>query len=108
MTGYMYILLCSDGTYYVGSTKNLNRRLHQHMSGKGAKHTQKRLPVILVYFEIYEHVHLAYPREKQIQNWSHRKKTALIGMDYDTLHKLAECRNDSHYRNHWKEGDNLG
>jgi putative endonuclease len=78
------------------------------MSGNGAKHTQKRLPVKLVYVEYYEHVHLAFRREKQIQNWSHKKKTALISMDYVKLHLLAECRNDSHYKNHMKEGDNLG
>jgi putative endonuclease len=108
MLGYLYIILCTDGSYYVGSTKNLNRRIHQHMSGNGAKHTQKRLPVKLVYVEYYEHVHLAFRREKQIQNWSHKKKTALISMDYVKLHLLAECRNDSHYKNHMKEGDNLG
>ena len=108
MPGYMYILHCSDDTYYVGSTKNLNRRIHQHMSGNGAKHTRKRLPVKLVYVEYYEHVYLAFRREKQIQNWSHKKKTALINMDCEKLHLLAECRNDSHYKNHGKEGDNIG
>lgn len=100
MPGYMYILRCSDGTYYVGSTKNLTRRLNEHMSGiGGAKYTQKRLPVKLMYFEYYEHVYLAYRRERQIHNWSHKKKTALIEMEYDMLHYLAECKNESHYRN---------
>ena len=108
MRGYMYILHCSDDTYYVGSTKNLKRRLKQHMTGNGANHTKKRLPVTLVYVEIYKNVYLAYRRERQIHNWSHKKKTALINMDYEKLHQLAECRNDSHYKNHGKEGDNLG
>jgi len=60
------------------------------MSGNGAKHTRKRLPVKLVYVEYYEHVYLAFRREKQIQNWSHKKKTALINMDCEKLHLLAE------------------
>ena len=72
MPGYMYILRCSDHTYYVGSTKNLMRRLHQHMSGIGANHTKKRLPVTLVYVEVFENVYLAYKRERQIHNWGHK------------------------------------
>lgn len=51
------------------------------MSGiGGAKYTQKRLPVKLEYVGEYENVYLAYRRERQIHNWSHKKKTALIEM----------------------------
>ena len=99
MLGYMYILRCSDHTYYVGSTKNLMRRLHQHMSGIGANHTKKRLPVTLVYVEVFENVYLAYKRERQIHNWGHNKKKALIEGNYELLHSLAECKNDSHWKN---------
>ncbi len=45
MKGYMYILLCADGSYYTGSTTDLERRLEQHQNGEGANHTKKRLPV---------------------------------------------------------------
>ncbi|MBH1959547.1 MAG: GIY-YIG nuclease family protein [Flavobacteriia bacterium] len=48
MKGYLYILLCSDGSYYTGSTNNLELRLSQHQAGEGANHTKKRLPVKLV------------------------------------------------------------
>jgi putative endonuclease len=48
MKGYMYILECADGSYYIGSTTNLELRLQQHQSGEGANHTRKRLPVRLV------------------------------------------------------------
>ena len=51
MTGYTYILLCSDGSYYTGSTNDLDRRIAEHMKGEGANYTRKRLPVKLVYFE---------------------------------------------------------
>ena len=45
MKGYMYILECSDGSYYTGSTNDLERRLEQHQNGEGANHTKKHLPV---------------------------------------------------------------
>jgi putative endonuclease len=60
MKNYTYILKCSDGSYYTGSTKNLSRRLYQHQSGEGANHTKQRLPVTLVYFEKYERIDEAF------------------------------------------------
>ena len=49
--GYMYILECSEGSYYTGSTKDLIRRLEQNQSGEGANYTSKQLPVKLIYYE---------------------------------------------------------
>jgi len=74
--GYMYILECSDGSYYTGSTTNLELRLQQHQSGEGANHTKKRLPVTLVYYEKYSRIDEAFYREKQVQGWSRKKKEA--------------------------------
>ncbi len=93
---YMYILECADGSYYTGSTKNLERRLWQHQQGEGANHTAKRLPVKLVFCEYYERVVNAFEREKQVQGWSRKKKQALILGDTNLLHKLAECQNETH------------
>jgi putative endonuclease len=87
---WMYILRCADGSYYVGSTKNLERRMEQHQSGKGAKYTSRRLPVELVYAEEYERVSDAYYREKQVQNWSRAKREALINGNYEALPALAK------------------
>ena len=95
----MYILECADGSFYTGSTKDLPRRLWQHQNGLGANHTQKRLPVKLVYAEHYDHVADAFYREKQVQGWSRKKKIALMESNWDRLHILAECQNDSHYKN---------
>ena len=95
MKGYMYILECSDGSYYTGSTKNLKRRLSQHQAGKGANHTKKRLPVKLVYFEEYPRIDKAFYREKQVQGWSRKKKEALINGMPEKLHELAKCMNES-------------
>jgi len=76
--GYTYILECSDGSYYTGSTKNLERRLWEHQNSRGANYTKKRLPVKLVYFEEYSRIDEAFYREKQVQGWSRKKKRALI------------------------------
>jgi len=95
----MYILECADGSYYTGSTKDLEIRFVQHQAGEGANHTKKRLPVKLVYFEEYPRIDEAFYREKQVQGWSRKKKEALINKIPDKLHKLAECINNSHHRN---------
>ncbi len=76
--GYMYILECSDASYYTGSTIDLELRLQQHQSGEGANHTKKRLPVKLVYYEVYDRIDEAFYREKQVQGWSRKKKETLI------------------------------
>ena len=102
---HMYILECADGSYYTGSTKDLERRLWQHQNGLGARHTAKRLPVKLVYCEFYDRVSDAFYREKQVQGWSRKKKQALMGGDTNELHWLAECRNETHYR---RVGDGFG
>lgn len=88
--GYMYILKCRDGTYYTGSTKDLELRLQQHQNGIGANYTARRLPVELVYFEEYLRIDEAFYREKQLQGWSRRKKEALIEGKTDLLPVLAK------------------
>jgi len=91
----MYILKCSDNSYYTGSTKDLEKRLWQHQNGEGANHTKKRLPVELVYAEAYDRIDEAFAREKQIQGWGRKKKEALIGGNFDGLEVLSICQNES-------------
>ncbi|WP_217352495.1 GIY-YIG nuclease family protein [Candidatus Viridilinea mediisalina] len=74
----MYMLECADGSYYTGSTRDLENRLWQHEQGLGARYTAKRLPVKLVYCEYFDRVDDAFFREKQVQGWSRRKKRVLI------------------------------
>ncbi len=95
----MYILLCADGSYYTGSTIDLERRLLQHQDGEGANFTRKHLPVKLVYYEEFDNIAEAFRREKQVQGWSRKKKEALINGELNKLHQLAECKNKSHYKN---------
>jgi putative endonuclease len=85
----MYILECIDGSYYIGSTKNLKRRLKQHQNGEGANHTKKRLPVKLVYFEEFSRIDTAFYREKQVQGWNRKKKEALIYGKFGMLPGLS-------------------
>ncbi len=94
MKGYMYILLCSDGSYYTGSTIDLVKRLEQHQNGEGANHTKKRLPVTLLYYEEYSRIDQAFYREKQIQGWSRKKKEALIEGSPNLLPGLAKAYRD--------------
>lgn len=97
--GFVYILECSDGSYYTGSTKDLNKRLSEHQNGQGANYTKKRTPVKLVYFEEYARIEDAFYRDKQIQGWCHKKKKAVIDDQFEKLHALAECKNKTHYKN---------
>ena len=90
MKGYMYILECADGSYYTGSTNNLELRLMQHQNGEGANHTKKRLPVKLIYYEEFQRIDEAFYREKQVQGWSRRKKEALIKGEYKKLPFLSK------------------
>ena len=95
MKGYMYILLCDDGSYYTGSTNNLELRLQQHFAGEGANHTKKHPPVKLLYYEEFDRIDEAFNREKQVQGWSRKKKEALINREYEKLRELS--RNYSQY-----------
>ena len=88
--GYTYILLCNDGSYYTGSTKNLEKRLSDHNNGTGASYTAKRLPVSLLYYEEYGRIAQAFYREKQLQGWSRKKKEALMSGASELLPGLAK------------------
>jgi putative endonuclease len=84
-----YMLRCSDSSYYVGSTRNLDHRMMQHYSGNGSAYTSIRMPVELVWFEEFGRIDEAYAREKQVQGWSRAKREALIGGRIRDLRPLA-------------------
>lgn len=75
---YTYILECSDGTFYVGWTNNLKKRIKTHNQGKGARYTRGRTPVNLVYWEEYDSRSDAQKREITIKNYSRKEKERLI------------------------------
>ena len=82
----VYIVRCADGSYYVGVTNDVGRRLKEHVLGvnEGA-YTHDRRPVKLVYAESYRYVADAIHREKVLKAWSHKKKKALIRGDREAL-----------------------
>ena len=75
---WTYILRCSDGSYYVGSTVVLERRVSEHQLGLGATYTRKRRPVELVWAGEFSRVDQAFAFEKQVQGWNRRKREALV------------------------------
>jgi putative endonuclease len=92
--GFIYILECSNGAFYTGSTINLEKRIQQHNDGNGANYTKKNLPVSLIYYEEYPRIDTAFYREKQIQGWSRKKKQALIDGRLSDLPELATAYRD--------------
>ncbi|MBB2753370.1 UNVERIFIED_ORG: putative endonuclease [Rhizobium aethiopicum] len=87
----VYILRCSDGSYYTGLTKQeIEARVWEHNAGRYDGYTAKRLPVELVFTEIYDRIIDAIAPERQIKGWSRRKKEALIAMDYEALPELSK------------------
>lgn len=89
---FVYILKCSDSSYYVGSTTNLTLRIEEHNHGEGAEYTKTRLPVELVYYEECQSIETAFERERQLHGWSRKKKEALINNMHEILPKLSKRR----------------
>lgn len=75
---YVYIVECNDNTLYTGWTNNLEKRIKAHNDGKGAKYTQGRRPVKLVYFEEFETKQEALKREWFIKHLSRKEKMDII------------------------------
>lgn len=94
LKGYLYILECSNGSYYTGSTKDITKRINEHKNGHGSNHTKKNLPVSLVYLEEFTRIDEAFYREKQIQGWSRKKKEALIQGNFNQLPELSKAYRD--------------
>ncbi|HHX59921.1 MAG TPA: GIY-YIG nuclease family protein [Epulopiscium sp.] len=75
---YVYILECSDGTYYTGYTNDIKKRITAHNEGKGAKYTRGRSPVALKHVETYETKSEAMKREYSIKKLSRIEKQRLF------------------------------
>ena len=94
-----YLLRCSDGSYYVGSTEDLELRLAQHQSGELGGYTASRRPVTLVWSEQFATRDDAFAAERRIKGWSRAKKEALARGDWDLVRELARRKGfDPHGR----------
>jgi len=86
---WVYILECADGTYYVGSTVDIERRVSEHQMGEGAAYTKRRRPVKLIWCADFDRVDEAFAFEKRVQGWSRRKREALMEGRFEALPGLA-------------------
>src|SRR5690242_5596713 len=91
MGAWLYILGCSDGSYYTGTTRGeLERRIAEHQTGHFDGYTITRRPVTLRYSEYFEPTTDAIAAEQQIKRWSRAKKEALIAGNFERLSVLAK------------------
>jgi putative endonuclease len=88
---YVYILKCSDGSYYVGHTDNIEARVSQHQQGLIKNcYTSTRLPVEVVFVQDFCSRDEAFVAERKIKKWSRKKKEALINKDWQLISLLAK------------------
>jgi len=105
---WVYILECSDGSYYTGSTTKFKERMQDHHEGRYEGYTAKRRPLKLRWRYAFSSIWDAVKAERQIKGWSRKKKEALIRGDMKALHKLAQSLEMRERRNKRKgrdEGD---
>ena len=89
---HIYIIQCSDGSLYTGSTTDVSRRVKAHNEKSGGSYTRTHAPVKLVYQEPCPDQSTALKREAQIKRWTKKKKLALIAGDASHLHELSKSR----------------
>jgi putative endonuclease len=90
-SSYVYILACSDNSYYTGVTNDIERRLYEHDAGLDKEsYTYIRRPLELKYLEQFDDINKAIEREKQIKKWSRKKKEALFEENYYLLKILSK------------------
>jgi len=90
LTFYVYILKCSDGSYYTGHTNDMEKRLAEHQLGVFDSYTSQRLPVDLVFVKTCGTRYEAIDAEFKIKRWNRNKKTALIESNWDNLTNAAK------------------
>ena len=89
---YVYILKCSDGSYYTGHTDDLDKRISKHQTGDFGGYTCSRRPVQLVYHQKFSNRDHAFAAEMKIKGWSRKKKEALIRNDWQEISRLARIK----------------
>lgn len=90
MNYFVYILLCSDGTFYTGLTSDLQRRIMEHEQGvETTAYSYSRRPVKLVWAGEFPSHEEAFSFERQIKGGSHAKKQVLINEDWEEIHQIV-------------------
>jgi putative endonuclease len=78
MSYYVYVILCQDGSFYTGYTKDVEARMRLHVNGKGARYTRMHRPKKLVYTEAFRSRAEAMKRERKVKTMGHQQKLRLI------------------------------
>ena len=86
----VYILECCDGSFYTGSTSNLEKRMAQHHQAYFPEcYTAARRPLSLIWHQFFDHAEEMVSAERQIKGWSRKKKSALIDGRLNRLPALS-------------------
>jgi predicted GIY-YIG superfamily endonuclease len=86
---WVYILRCSDGSYYTGHTDNLEKRINEHQTGERETYTRFRRPVELVFQQPFATREDAFYAERKIKRWSRKKKEAMMLGDWEEVSRLS-------------------
>ena len=88
---WLYVLRCSDGSYYVGTARgSLESRIAQHNAGAFQGYTASRRPVELIFSQWSDRITDAIENERKLKKWSRAKKEAFIRGDFESLQQLAK------------------
>ncbi|GEN76350.1 GIY-YIG nuclease family protein [Chryseobacterium hagamense] len=88
---YVYILKCSDNSYYTGVTNDIEKRMQYHIAGVNPdSYTYSRRPVELVFHTEFNDVNQAIVFEKQVKGWSRKKKEAIMNDEWEKLPNLSK------------------
>ncbi|MGQ0523844.1 MAG: GIY-YIG nuclease family protein [Betaproteobacteria bacterium] len=90
MPFWVYMLRCSDGSFYTGHTDNLDLRIAQHQTGETGGYTASRRPVELVFAQECATREEALAAERQLKGWSRAKKQAMLRGDWDEVRRLGQ------------------
>jgi putative endonuclease len=103
---FVYILKCSDSSYYTGVTNSVERRFAEHQEGNDENcYTFRRRPLEVVFVQEFMNVNDAISFEKQVKGWSRKKKEAVISDNWNLLKSLSECKNQTSHKNFKEESE---
>ena len=90
----LYILECADGSFYIGHTDDLDKRMEQHDRGHGCAYTATRRPLKLIHAQGFETRHEALAMERKLKGWSRAKKLAYTAGDWKAIQALSKGKHE--------------
>jgi predicted GIY-YIG superfamily endonuclease len=98
------MLLCGDGSFYIGHTDELEGRLSAHSLGEACEYTRTRLPIQLVFSQELPTRDEAIQLERKIKGWSRAKKQALVAGDWESMRREHRAQNRDRERPRKRRG----